>query len=469
MTRKLSPHILYSYRGSLGRPPVCKLVDASVETIIETRQRVGPQCLLVVRWETQQQPLDDPVQRARDWFGRHNDTLWRLRGLRPLIVEGYNEIGDGQAGAYAQFERERVDLLHSIGLYACVGDWSVGVPDIPAWATYQGLVESMKPGDALGLHEYWIDESDLNNRWHVRRWSVPDIANRYPWLRDVPKVVTECGRDRVENRGQAGWRRTCNRERFMQDLREVDELYSADPSVLGVCVFTIGEIRDPQWRPFDCNDLWPQVVAEQAPGEQTPAEQTPAEQGTPALTGHALSGPEQPLPMPDVAHPLIMPIVNIAKAWYSADEIFGVYDGHPSRARDWNLETGGNTDLGEPLQAPCDGSVVYAGDAGGAHGIVVSFVAVVDGQLVNWHWKHLLRADVRQWQRLKRGERIGAIGNAGGQYSAHLHEEVLLGSISGPTQDWRDISLSYTDPAVFYIAHGVPEAQVKRMFLHDGR
>ena len=87
-----------------------------------------------------------------------------------------------------------------------------------------------------------------------------------------------------------------------------------------------------------------------------------------------------------------MPIVNTHKPWYSADAYYGPYDGHPNRARDWNLEAGGNSDLGEPLQFPCDGTVVYAANAGGLHGLVVSFVAVVDGQLVNWHWKHLQRA-----------------------------------------------------------------------------
>jgi hypothetical protein len=176
-----------------------------------------------------------------------------------------------------------------------------------------------------------------------------------------------------------------------------------------------------------------------------------------------------PTPVSPVQKPsVIMSIKNIEKKWYSADERAGPYDGHPEHARDWNLESFGNTDYGEPLCAPCDGTVVFSGDVGGLHGIVIVFVAVVDGELTCWHWKHLSRSDVRLWQQVKQGELVGAIGNAGGQYSAHLHEEIVVGTITGSMQDWRDSAFDYQDPAAWYIAHGVPASQVNRMVKYDG-
>ena len=165
-----------------------------------------------------------------------------------------------------------------------------------------------------------------------------------------------------------------------------------------------------------------------------------------------------------------MAIVNTHKAWYTADALAGPYDGHPTRARDWNLESMGNTDLGEPLRFPCDGSVVYAANAGGKHGNVVSFVTVINGVLWNLHWKHLQRLDVKPWAQVKQGQSMGTIGNAGGQYAgAHLHEEAVRGAITGPTQDWRDPAFEYVDPAEFYKMHGVDPALVDRLTRYDGR
>jgi murein DD-endopeptidase MepM/ murein hydrolase activator NlpD len=162
-------------------------------------------------------------------------------------------------------------------------------------------------------------------------------------------------------------------------------------------------------------------------------------------------------------------MLNSDKAWYTADARCGPYNGHPTRARDWNLESGGDTDLDEPLVAPAPGSVVYAGNAGEGHGLVVVFVGSVDGLLVNWHWKHLNRLDVRAWQWLEEGDPLGTIGNAGGKYAAHLHEEVLLGAITGPTHSWNDCDYDYVDPAAFYAAHGADVALIERLTKYDRR
>jgi murein DD-endopeptidase MepM/ murein hydrolase activator NlpD len=436
---KLGLHIQNGYRGNLGKPRIVKLVDPSPEYIREVRALVGDGCALVVRWTLREQPLDNPAQNARDLYAK----------LRPMMVdplayyEAYNEIADGPAPQYAAFLVEWLRLMHVGGRRSAVGSWPVGVPDIPVWATYAPALAAMHGTDVLSLHEYWSHGADMANPWHVGRWRmVPEIAQH-------KIIVTECGRDVVEGRGYRGWHAdgglTANG--YLRELREYNAICESNPNVLGATVFTAGQIVDAQWQPYEVNSLATEIVAEQGEPQSAPPVVTPQ--------------PEPPR--------VVMAIVNTGKAWYSADSLFGPYDEHPQRARDWNLESMGNTDLGEPLQAPCDGYVVYAANAGGGHGLVVSFVAVVDGELVNWHWKHLQRADVKQWQRVAQGQRIGAIGNAYGQYSAHLHEEVCIGAITGPTQDWRDPACEYVDPAEFYIAHGVDAALVDRMTQYDGR
>lgn len=438
--RKIGLHIIGSYADKLGAPRVVKLLDPSPEYICQVRGEVGPDCTIVVRWYEREQPLDSPILNARDWMARHQAQMVDAEAL----YEGYNEIADSAAPAFAAFEVERLRLMHAAGKRCAVGSWSVGVPNIRVWPSYRIVLNAMGPRDAIALHEYWSDTNDLQNIWHVGRWRLE------PLLSAKPIVVTECGRDIVEAKGYRGWHADPNltASGYLAELDAYGAMLDTQSNVLGATVFTAGQIVDPQWQPFEVNSIAAQIIA--------------------GYSGATPAQPEQPS-APAAKPAVILPIVNTGKAWYTADAYYGPYDGHPARARDWNLESMGNSDLGEPLQAPCDGWVVYAQNAGGGHGLVVSFVAVVDGEIVNWHWKHLQRADVKAWQQVKQGQRIGAIGNAYGQYSAHLHEEVCIGAITGPTQDWRDPAFEYVDPAEWYIAHGVDAALVDRMTGYDGR
>ena len=98
----------------------------------------------------------------------------------------------------------------------------------------------MGPRDLLGLHEYWVDHRDIENPWHAGRWRI------VPRLRDVPIVVTECGRDVVEGRGQAGWQRTCGAGEILADLHRYAAIIAEAPNVWGV--------RVPRWAP---RPKWP--------------------------------------------------------------------------------------------------------------------------------------------------------------------------------------------------------------------
>jgi len=177
----------------------------------------------------------------------------------------------------------------------------------------------------------------------------------------------------------------------------------------------------------------------------------------------------QPQPQPVAGFPVIdkvcMAIKNTDKRWYEASSRYGRYDGHPERAEDWNLESGGNTDLGEPLVAPFDGLVVNAAQYGGGLGRIVSIVGVTKaGILVTWQGRHLQTMAVKAGQVVKCGDPIGSIGNADGRYAgAHLHEQIIMGETPGPTEDWRNARYNYVRPSEWYISMGVSRAMVDRL------
>lgn len=264
---QLGLHILEHYGGSLGQPTVCKLVDASLEEARRVRALLPAQTLLVIRWHEEQQPLDVPETRAREWFAKRIGYMRQVGGY--TAYEAYNEVGDGQTAAYARFELERLRLLHSAGLRGCYLNASVGTPHEDLWPLWRPLLQAFQPGDVCGLHGYWTDRADIQNAWHTARWSLPDVE---PYLRGIPIVVTECGRDYTPDtkQGQAGWQRTCNADEFLQDLREYAALLERFPQVIGATVYTAGRIIDPQWQPFSVDSLWPRVVSEYGPLKVTP-------------------------------------------------------------------------------------------------------------------------------------------------------------------------------------------------------
>lgn len=440
MYRKLGPHIIGGTWQRLGKPCILKVGNVSVDYVRQLRQQVGRQTLIVVRWIDEPINWDDPVRDAQDWLRRHTAEMAGMTAYgsdTQVVFEGLNEVPRERQMQHVVWEMERLAGAHAIRRRSAVGSWSVGVPDFPDWAVYQPVLNAMRSDDVVAVHEYWADEADLRDpgRWHFGRFSL------VPQLRDKKIIVTEAGRDLINGRGGPWQSAQCNSEQYLNEFQVADDFYCQFPNVLGWVAFTIGQSGD-RWAKYDCGPIWDKVV------ERTQA----WTEEVPVVTGDKV----------------ILPIVNTQKAWYTADELFGEYDDHPARARDWNLESMGNTDLGEPLCAPCDGWIVYAGEAGVGHGIVVSMVAVVDGQLVNWHWKHLQHSDVRQWQAVKQGEPVGAIGTASGKYSAHLHEEIVLDAITGPTQDWRDTAYNYCDPAQFYLDHGVSQALIRRLTHYDG-
>jgi hypothetical protein len=139
----------------------------------------------------------------------------------------------------------------------------------------------------------------------------------------------------------------------------------------------------------------------------------------------------------------------------------GYYDAQPFGANqhlgsDWNDVRGGDSDLGAPVAAISAGRVVFSGDVGGGWGNVVRIVhPTLDQGAIESVSAHLDRIDVVVGQVVRRGESIGTIGTAGGQYPAHLHFE-LRTRVGHPLGGGYGMADGHVDPRAWIDAHRPP-------------
>ena len=133
----------------------------------------------------------------------------------------------------------------------------------------------------------------------------------------------------------------------------------------------------------------------------------------------------------------------------------GYYDAQPfgdndHLGADWNGLGGGDTDLGDPVFAVSSGVVIDAAHRGGGWGNVVRIKHPCAS--VESLYAHLDTVEVIAGMQVTRGQRIGTIGTAHGQYRAHLHFEIRdrwLPLGGGYSTDRR----GYLDPTVFIRMH----------------
>ncbi len=116
---------------------------------------------------------------------------------------------------------------------------------------------------------------------------------------------------------------------------------------------------------------------------------------------------------------------------------------------DWNGNGGGNSDLGDSVYVISEGYVTQAINFYGGWGRVMRVAhAIPKGDslmIVESLYAHMDTMYVRRGQWIKKGDKIGTIGNAGGIYLAHLHLEIrdnagyeLGGGYSSNTQGYLD-------------------------------
>jgi murein DD-endopeptidase MepM/ murein hydrolase activator NlpD len=88
---------------------------------------------------------------------------------------------------------------------------------------------------------------------------------------------------------------------------------------------------------------------------------------------------------------------------------------------------GADTDLGLPVNAAARGLVVYVGEPSPAWGNVVVLAHRLpnDKRIIQTLYAHLDKSIVSTGQFVGRGEPIGTVGTANGNYKAHLHFEAI--------------------------------------------
>lgn len=170
-----------------------------------------------------------------------------------------------------------------------------------------------------------------------------------------------------------------------------------------------------------------------------------------------------------------LPMLNIHKAWYETTQRpgFAPYNVHPLKAEDYNLETGGDTDLGEPLVAPFSGLVTSAGQFSGSTGRIVQLLGYSDqvGAIV-WAGWHLRDLAVQTGDIVFVGDPIGTIGNASGRYYAHLHNTFCVlndWGVPSPTTYPTDGRYDWRRPSVMFVELGVDADVVARAMAYDGK
>jgi murein DD-endopeptidase MepM/ murein hydrolase activator NlpD len=132
--------------------------------------------------------------------------------------------------------------------------------------------------------------------------------------------------------------------------------------------------------------------------------------------------------------------------WYNATN-FGENN---HLGEDWNKNSGGNTDCGEPVYAIGNGEIIYAKDSGiGWGNVVIIEHTLPDGKKVESLYGHLQEI-LKISGEVKLHEQIGKIGNADGKYLCHLHLEIrdescpmwnkVGGGYSSERNGWVDAS-----------------------------
>jgi murein DD-endopeptidase MepM/ murein hydrolase activator NlpD len=104
------------------------------------------------------------------------------------------------------------------------------------------------------------------------------------------------------------------------------------------------------------------------------------------------------------------------------------FGNHFHLGEDWNGIGGGNSDLGDPVFSIANGFIIFAKDGGPGWGNVVIIIHKLPNKskytFIVSLYAHLQKMYVKKGNLVKRGQKIGTIGNVNGTYLAHLHLEM---------------------------------------------
>ncbi len=126
----------------------------------------------------------------------------------------------------------------------------------------------------------------------------------------------------------------------------------------------------------------------------------------------------------------------------------------PHLGDDLNGCYGYNSDFDDPVRAVADGLVIYANDVGGGWGgIVILLHRLRDNRLVQSFYGHLNRIETQIYDVVHRGQVIGTVGDAGGQYYAHLHFEMRAFANPYIGAGYGEMAVGWLDPTAFILEH----------------
>jgi Peptidase family M23 len=105
---------------------------------------------------------------------------------------------------------------------------------------------------------------------------------------------------------------------------------------------------------------------------------------------------------------------------------------------DLNGIGGMNSDLGDPVFAVADGLVIYTGEPSPGWGkLIILAHTTLAGLPLQSMFAHMQEIDVQRGTLVARGQKIGRVGTANGNYPAHLHFEMRA-------SDGIDLGAGYT-------------------------
>jgi murein DD-endopeptidase MepM/ murein hydrolase activator NlpD len=116
----------------------------------------------------------------------------------------------------------------------------------------------------------------------------------------------------------------------------------------------------------------------------------------------------------------LTPAKDAKDAWFNALD----FEDENHLGEDWNRNSGGNTDCGEPVYSAANGVLTHAEDAGPGWGnVVIVTHTLPDRSKVQTLYGHLQNI-IKTSGEVRKREKIGTIGNANGKYLCHLHFEL---------------------------------------------
>lgn len=136
-------------------------------------------------------------------------------------------------------------------------------------------------------------------------------------------------------------------------------------------------------------------------------------------------------------------VYNAQPFWEMNDQRGGHHTGD-----DLNGIGGMNTDQGDPVYAAADGLVIYAGEPSPGWGnVIVLAHRGPNDQPLQTMYAHLDESKVLLGYLVARGEIIGTVGTANGNYPAHLHFEIRQSNGIEIGGGYLKRSLNHLDPS----------------------